>query len=57
MGFQSHGTLLNNNGEPTSVTTITIPQLYDFVNKYDQNFFENPNAVGRSNREAKIENA
>lgn len=38
----------------TSVTTITIPQLYDLVKTYDQSFFENPIAVGRFDREAEI---
>ena len=36
---------------------ISIPQLYDLVKIYDQSFYKNPNAIGRQNREAKIENA
>lgn len=53
-GFQSHGTPSIDSSESTSVITITISQLYDFVKTYDQNFFENPKAAGRSDREAEI---
>ena len=38
---------------PTSVF-ISIPQLYDIVKTYDKNYFENPEAVGRSEREAEL---
>lgn len=33
-----------------SVTTISIPQLYEFVKTFDQNFYENLNSPGRLER-------
>ncbi|MBR0484479.1 MAG: methyltransferase domain-containing protein [Oscillospiraceae bacterium] len=39
---------------PTSVTEISIPQLYQIVKTYDKNFFENPHAPNREAREAEI---
>ena len=39
-GFQSRGTPSIDGGEPISVTTISIPQLYELVKTYDKNFFE-----------------
>lgn len=54
--FQSHADLQNADQDTSQgVTTITIPQLYNLVKTYDQNFFENPNAEGRLDREAEIE--
>ena len=41
-------------GTRTSVTTITIPQLYNLVKTYDKSFYENPTAIGRPEREAEI---
>lgn len=38
----------------TSVSIISIPQLYEFVKTYDKNFFENSEAVGRGEREAEL---
>ena len=45
-----------NVAEDTSigVTVITIPQLYELVKTYDKSFFENSNAIGRSDRENEI---
>ena len=41
--------------EDTSTSVfISIPQLYDIVKTYDKNYFENPEAVGRSEREAEL---
>lgn len=56
LGFQSHGTKseISDNGEPTSVTNLSIAQLYEIVKTYDKNFFENPKAPGREAREAEI---
>ncbi len=44
------------NGEDTStsVTTISIPQLYEIVKTHDPSFFENPTAIGRDAREAEL---
>ena len=50
------GAHLQNVNEDTSIgATISIAQLYDFVKTYDKSYFENPNAVGRADREAEIE--
>lgn len=38
----------------TSVITVSIPQLYALVKKYDQSFYENPTAPGREEREAEL---
>ncbi|MCM1508099.1 MAG: methyltransferase domain-containing protein [Ruminococcus flavefaciens] len=38
----------------TSVSIISIPQLYEIVKTYDKNFFENSEAVGRGEREAEL---
>lgn len=38
----------------TSVLSISIPQLYGLVKTYDKNFFENPDSVGRNEREAEL---
>lgn len=55
LGGQAHADLQNASEDtPTGVTTITIPQLYELVKTYDQRFFENPNAIGRPEREAEI---
>ena len=54
LGFQSHGTSFENDGEPTDVTTISVPQLYEIVKTYDKNFFENAHAAGRDAREAEL---
>lgn len=41
--------------EDTSTSVfISIPQLYEIVKTYDRNFFENPDAVGRDEREAEL---
>ncbi|MGN0690914.1 MAG: DUF3848 domain-containing protein, partial [Oscillospiraceae bacterium] len=55
LGDQAYADLQNASEDtPSSVTTITIPQLYELVKTYDQRFFENPNAIGRVEREAEI---
>ncbi|MDE5834415.1 MAG: hypothetical protein K2H26_02725, partial [Ruminococcus sp.] len=38
----------------TSVLSISISQLYGLVKTYDKNFFENPDSVGRNEREAEL---
>lgn len=41
--------------EDTSTSVfISIPQLYEIVKTYDKNFFENPDSVGRYEREAEL---
>lgn len=56
-GIFSPAVGINSDDKDTSisVTTITIPQLYNLVKTYDKNFFENPKAVGRSERLDEIE--
>ena len=39
----------------SSVTKISIPQLYDLVKTYDKRFFENPASPGRAERETEIQ--
>lgn len=47
---------ITNNDEDTStsVTMISIPQLYCIVKAYDKSFYENPDAPGREEREAEM---
>ena len=41
--------------EDTSTSVfISIPQLYEIVKTYDKNFFENPDSVGRYEREVEL---
>lgn len=55
LGGQTHTSLRNANKDTlSSVIAITIPQLYELVKTYDKSFFENLNAIGRSDREAEI---
>ena len=53
--FSPTSAVENDNADTsTSVTTISIPQLYELVKTYDKNFFENPLAFGRTEREEEI---
>ena len=55
LGGQTHTSLRNANKDTlSSVIAITIPQLYELVKTYDKSFFENLNAIGRSDRENEI---
>ena len=55
LGFDTHFSLPDGkSGVSTSVTTISIPQLYNLVKTYDKNFYENPDAPGREEREAEM---
>ncbi len=47
----------DNAAEDTSINAtfyISISQLYELVKAYDKNFFENPEAIGREERETEI---
>lgn len=54
-GFDPRDQLSDDNGNVPHGANITISQLYQIVKKHDKNFFENPMAVGRAEREAEIE--
>lgn len=54
-GFDPRDQLSDDNGNVPHSANITISQLYQIVKKHDKNFFENPMAVGRAEREAEIE--
>lgn len=52
---QAYAGLQNANSDTSSsATTVSIAQLYDIVKTYDPNYYENPNAIGRTEREAEI---
>ncbi len=52
LGFQTYADLQNASEDTLSSVIISIPQLYKIVKTYDKKY-ENPNAIGRPNREAK----
>lgn len=55
LGFDPHTSLQNANEDTLSGANISIPQLYEIVKTYDQSFFENPNAIGRAEREKELQ--
>lgn len=55
MGGQTHTNLSNTSkATSTGVMSISIPQLYQIVKTYDKSFFENPDAIGRADRESEL---
>jgi hypothetical protein len=52
-GFNPRGTS-SDDGEPISVTNLSISQLRDIVKRFDKSFYENISAPGRTAREAEI---
>ncbi len=48
------GIKTNTKDTSTSVTTITISQLYQFVKNYNQVFFKNPSVIGRADHKSEI---
>lgn len=55
LGGQAHAIPQNASTDTsTGVIKISIPQLYNLVKSYDEYFYENFRAVGRSDREAEI---
>ena len=56
LGGQAHAIPQNASTDTsTDVIKISIPQLYNLVKSYDEYFYENFKAAGRSDREAEIE--
>lgn len=53
-GFQSLASTSNDVWVASQGADISIPQLYKIVKTFDKNFFENPQAVGREEREAEL---
>lgn len=54
LGDQSQGLLSNDNRAKPFDAIISIAQLYEIVKTYDPYYYENPNAIGRAEREAEI---
>ncbi len=55
-GLNPRDQMQNGIGSVSLGATISIAQLYDFVKTYDEDFFENPSAVGRAERVEEINN-
>ena len=54
LGYQTHSQMATATEDAPTSVNISISQLYQFVKYFDENFFENPNAVGREARETEL---
>ncbi len=54
LGFDPHFQMPDGTGGVSTGVTVSIPQLYELVKTYDKSFYENPEAIGRAEREAEI---
>lgn len=55
LGLKAYADLQNASEDAPSSANLSIPQLYEIVKTYDEKFYENPTAIGRSDRLKEIE--